>query len=111
VSDAVNPATPFVFPVAFAYFGGNDAAGAPVGRPGRWRTDGTPAGTYRVDGAPAPSELADVGGTLHFNGNAPGTGAEHWKSDGTPTGTSIVKDIAPGSQSSYPMLPRPLATS
>ena len=52
-----------------------------------WKSDGTTDGTSVVKDVDALS-LADVGGTLYFNGRAPGSSDRGlWKSDGTPDGT------------------------
>ena len=46
--------------------------------------------------------LASVDGTIFFSGFDPKAGWELWKSDGTEAGTILVKDIVPGSGSSFP---------
>jgi ELWxxDGT repeat protein len=75
-----------------------------------WRTDGTASGTVRVsDVAPGPDggvpssdrpDLWVVGQTVFFVGDERSLGWELWRSDGTPEGTAMVKDIAPGRDSS-----------
>jgi ELWxxDGT repeat protein len=74
-----------------------------------WRSDGTSAGTFRfvdLPGTVSPFALAKVGPTLFFSAldfaTGTGTGIELWKTDGTPAGTTLVRDIVPGSDSSYP---------
>ncbi len=64
-----------------------------------WRTDGTPAGTFRLrDNSffsfTAPVELIDVGGTLFFRRGLGST--ELWKSDGSVAGTVLVKNMPAG---------------
>ncbi|MCY7274697.1 MAG: DUF4347 domain-containing protein [Phormidesmis sp. CAN_BIN44] len=46
--------------------------------------------------------LTNVNGTVYFQAYDPTNGNELWKSDGTVAGTVLVKDINPGSNSSYP---------
>jgi ELWxxDGT repeat protein len=46
--------------------------------------------------------LINVNGTLFFAANDGTTGLELWKSNGTAAGTVLVKNIRPGSDSSYP---------
>ena len=77
-----------------------------------WTSDGTEAGTTMVsDLSPGgagsftpndPSTLLAIGDTIFFTTWAGGKGFELWRTDGTATGTQLVKDIAPGSESSYP---------
>ena len=43
-----------------------------------------------------PADMANVGGTLYFDGRRRHAGEELWKSDGTAAGTVMVKDINPG---------------
>jgi ELWxxDGT repeat protein len=43
-----------------------------------------------------------VNGTLYFRTSDDGSGSELWKSDGTETGTVRLKDIRPGTDSSFP---------
>ncbi len=68
-----------------------------------WKSDGTDAGTVRLQsfntyGGP----LSNVNGTLFFAASKNNTGDELWKSDGTVAGTVLVKDIRPGAQASNP---------
>jgi ELWxxDGT repeat protein len=78
-----------------------------------WKSDGTAAGTVLVkDVYPGTNfsylgHLTDVkltGGsdTLFFAASDGVHGDELWKSDGTTAGTVMLKDIDPGSGSSYP---------
>src|SRR5262245_24007900 len=76
-----------------------------------WKSDGTAAGTVLVkdigpSGGRYPGNLKNVNGNLYFAGNdgfgSGGHGYELWKSDGTTAGTVMIKDINPGSASSYP---------
>ncbi len=79
-----------------------------------WRSDGTPQGTALVkdirpgsaSGLPPgprvlPPSLTVVGNALFFIALTPEHGQELWKSDGTAAGTVLVKDIKPGSESSF----------
>ena len=91
-----------------------------------WRSDGTSAGTFLIRsfpvvgtpngqtlGAPPqigpidpptfpPAHLTPLGSSILFSAYDPATGSELWRSDGTPAGTVLVKDLAPGSTSSFP---------
>jgi trimeric autotransporter adhesin len=70
---------------------------------GLWVSDGTESGTTMLDDNLFPEWMRDVNGTLFFQGLGDNTvGSELWKSDGTVAGTVMVKDIRPGSASSYP---------
>lgn len=65
---------------------------------GLWRSDGTPAGTYRlIDFQFGPqTHLAELRGKLYFPGS--GTRPDQtalWTSDGTPRGTRLVKNVSP----------------
>lgn len=78
-----------------------------------WTSDGTEVGTTMVSdlsigGAGSfnpndPSTLLAIGDTIFFTTWAGGKGFELWRTDGTATGTQLVKDIAPGSESSNPL--------
>jgi len=75
-----------------------------------WRSDGTAEGTYPLVN-PKSDEIYSVhshsfqpivvGDHVYFRADTQSTGNELWKSDGTPEGTVLVKDIYPGSSSSY----------
>ena len=77
-----------------------------------WRTDGTVAGTTRVtDINPGPSSssiglmtVLDIGAgpRLWFRADNGTSGIELFVSDGTAAGTSLVRDINPGTSSSFP---------
>ncbi len=81
-----------------------------------WKSNGTPAGTERVkdiyvglaSSNSFPDQLTVVGDTLFFVAtfDPPGgdfyTDRELWKSDGTEAGTMQVKNIRPGTDSSFP---------
>jgi ELWxxDGT repeat protein len=68
-----------------------------------WVTDGTAAGTRKVKAVAQPTgdysnmspsgvgNPTDVGGTLYFTIDLPGTGQELWTTDGTDAGTKKVK--------------------
>ena len=49
-----------------------------------------------------PTDLTNVNGLLFFSANDGVHGYELWESNGTRLGTSLVADIDPGSDSSYP---------
>jgi ELWxxDGT repeat protein len=66
-------------------------------------TDGTPAGTGPISGGPAdPHRFAAVPGGVFYYCSDEAVGSELCRSDGTPAGTGLVKDIAPGPDSSFP---------
>lgn len=76
-----------------------------------YRTDLTAAGTWMVkdicvgicSGAPlVPQRMVVQQNLLYFAADDGLLGLELWRTDGTPAGTSLVADIAPGSQGSYP---------
>ncbi|HEV3006201.1 MAG TPA: ELWxxDGT repeat protein [Pirellulales bacterium] len=73
------------------------------------KTDGTAAGTVIVQSGTSgtlallPSNMANDGGTLVFDGFDPAHGYELWQSDGTSAGTLLVADINPGTASSSPV--------
>ncbi|MGN6617457.1 MAG: ELWxxDGT repeat protein [Ilyomonas sp.] len=70
-----------------------------------WRSDGTAAGTYPIKTDLSPYynlNITAVGKTLFFVNDDFVNGPELWKTDGTVANTTIVKDIYPGYQGSYP---------
>jgi ELWxxDGT repeat protein len=71
--------------------------------PTLWRTDGTVAGTRVVTDAflDCCSLMAPFQGTLLVGANDGVHGEEPWLSDGTQEGTRLLKDIAPGGDSTY----------
>lgn len=64
-------------------------------------TDGTPAGTTVVATNAGGASLGVLGDRVYFLGSDLANGRELWSTDGTPSGTAIVKDINPGSASSW----------
>lgn len=54
-----------------------------------------------TSGSSAPSYLIAMGNTAFFAATSFTYGTELWKSDGTTDGTVMVKDINPGTSSSY----------
>jgi ELWxxDGT repeat protein len=75
------------------------------GQPVLGKTDGTAAGTVIVQSgsstqAQYPSNMANDGGTLVFDGYDSKHGYELWQSDGTSAGTLLTADIYPGATSS-----------
>ena len=78
-----------------------------------WRSDGTTLGTYMLrDLCPGScgsrnwfrGPLAAVGERLFFAANDGVHGLELWVTDGTALGTTLVLDLQPGWESSYPAL-------
>jgi len=76
-----------------------------------WKTDGTEEGTVMVynvcpgGSGSYPQDFVVMGGWLYFTATDCDDGYELWKTDGNPGGgshTLLVKDIFPGSSSSYP---------
>ncbi|MES1244645.1 MAG: ELWxxDGT repeat protein [Acidobacteriota bacterium] len=49
-------------------------------------------------------DLQKAGDRLYFSSDGVTTGAELWVSDGTTTGTEVVRDLCPGSCTSFPTL-------
>ncbi len=70
-----------------------------------WRSDGTAAGTTAVAGSPLtayPAVIAAFRDAVLLAGDDGQRGVELWRSDGTPADSSLVREIAPGAQSSLP---------
>jgi len=74
-----------------------------------WQSDGTAESTVQIkifenntQGYFDPGLLTKVNNILYFVVEDDILGEELWKSDGTTDGTYLVKDIAPGINSSYP---------
>src|SRR5205085_1064967 len=79
-----------------------------------WKSNGTSSGTTLVrdilagTGSSLTSQnigvryFTNVAGTIYFRAVDGATGTELWRSDGTSSGTVLLKDIMPGSLSSYP---------
>ena len=86
------------------YFAAHDT----VTRRSLWATDGTPAGTFKVNatGPGADMHVASLpvaaGDYLYFAGSTAAAGTEPWRSDGTAAGTVQVGNIAAGTASSNP---------
>lgn len=86
-----------------AFFGGVDPLGYEP-----WVTDGTAAGTQRIDllGGPGSgtngSRGAALNGGLVFCGNNGITGMEPWFTDGTGPGTHLLANLALGTSGSFP---------
>jgi ELWxxDGT repeat protein len=68
---------------------------------GLWKTDGTDAGTVRVNAVPF-SDMTVFNGKLYFAASDNALDVELWKTDGTDAGTVRVKDINPGVDGSWP---------
>ncbi len=85
--------------------------GYTLGISGLWKSDGTAAGTVALPAVNLamtpgglgsdPDNFVQVGSTMFFTADNGTAGTELWKTDGTTGGTTLVKDISPGSSSSY----------
>ncbi|MET0556289.1 MAG: ELWxxDGT repeat protein [Vicinamibacteria bacterium] len=53
-------------------------------------------------GGSGPEQFVAVGGVTYFVASDPANGREVWRTDGTAAGTTLLKDLAPGPQSSSP---------
>jgi ELWxxDGT repeat protein len=72
-----------------------------------WTSDGTPDGTILLrnnfyDGELKAEMFGMADNELIFVATTAANGTELWKSNGTVSGTQILKDISPGTGSSYP---------
>ncbi|PZU83602.1 MAG: hypothetical protein DI529_12375 [Chryseobacterium sp.] len=76
-----------------------------------WMTDGTESGTKLVKdintvsatAGSGPNNFVEYNGKVYFSASdGSTTGNELWVTDGTEQGTSLVKDLFPGSSSSFP---------
>lgn len=99
--------TPYGLSIGFAkghdgrvYFQAKDPSGNEP-----WVSDGTETGTEKLKFIYVDSKaggFTPACGVTYFSAfDWPATGAELWKTDGTEAGTVIVKDIWPGTGSSY----------
>jgi ELWxxDGT repeat protein len=66
-----------------------------------WKCDGTAAGTVCVAGLDGITDITNVNGELYFSANDGANGWQLWKSDGTTAGTTMVKDINPGTTTTW----------
>ena len=75
---------------------------------GLWKADLISPAATQLFGPPtspgfrAFGEAASTGDTIFFMASDDASGAELWASDGTAAGTRLVKDLYPGSSSSFP---------
>src|SRR5207247_4020365 len=70
-----------------------------------WRSNGTEAGTVRIDPAPgslSPTSFESYAGKVYFSGNDAEAGRELWSTDGTTAGTRRVADLWSGPVGSDP---------
>jgi ELWxxDGT repeat protein len=67
-----------------------------------WVSDGTDAGTRALGAISLYGTMAAIGDGVVFGASDSSNGTELWGSDGTPAGTHILRDIQPGTKSSYP---------
>ena len=67
-----------------------------------WRSDGTNEGTYSLNAPRPTSPMTTIGSISYFTAVSDVNDVELWKTDGTAAGTSLVKDIRPGSNGSFP---------
>ncbi|SDG47906.1 ELWxxDGT repeat protein [Epilithonimonas hungarica] len=76
-----------------------------------WMTDGTESGTklvkdintFSATAGSSPNNFIEYNGKVYFSASdGSTTGTELWVTDGTEQGTSLVKDLFPGTSSSFP---------
>lgn len=67
-----------------------------------WVTDGTEAGTRALTTGLNILTLAAAGDRVVFSASDAANGTEPWVSDGTVAGTHLLRDITPGTFSSFP---------
>lgn len=95
-------------PAGFAWRGSEVFFSADDGISGRelWVSDGTPAGTAKIDVNPgaagsSPTHMTAFAGQIWFSAETAATGIDLWHSDGTSSGT-LPYELIPGSSGSYP---------
>ncbi len=99
----INPGSASSGPTWFASLGHTLVFVADDGTSGEqlWVSDGTDRGTYSISSdARDPEALTRIGDKVYFWAHTSRTGYEPWVTDGTESGTHIVRDIAPGINSS-----------
>jgi ELWxxDGT repeat protein len=118
----LHPGAEWSIPIEFtplrnvAYFAADDSVvyhhdGTATYNRELFRTDGTPAGTYRVKDifpGPRPSTPTDFIRYNHFvffSADDGRHGTELWRTDGTEAGTKQVTDLNPGQFGSNPQYP------
>ncbi|WP_312768260.1 ELWxxDGT repeat protein [Epilithonimonas sp.] len=88
------------------FFSANGGSGAEL-----WMTDGTNEGTiivkdintFSATAGSSPSNFVEYNGKVYFSASDGATsGTELWVTDGTEQGTQMLKDLTPGSGSSFP---------
>jgi len=83
------------------YFLGQDSDSGPYRLWKLTTANGTPEAVAQL--GPSAQNFTSIGSTLYFTYFSSAGGTELWKSNGTNAGTVQVKDINPGSSSSFPM--------
>lgn len=97
-------------PEQFTALGGNRVvfrASDATGGSEPWISDGTPAGTFRIDLNPgiagsSPGDFVAAGTLVYFTAQVPGVGRELCVTDGTVAGTGVAVDLFPGAGSGQP---------
>jgi ELWxxDGT repeat protein len=71
-----------------------------------WKSDGTSSGTVFVKALslewPDPGAFQEIDNLVYFRVCTRANGCEPWVTDGTTDGTRMIRDLIPGSASSYP---------